>query len=504
MSSSLSHLFRVWFLLLAIPLMSIQGQAGDKPTPSTESLLELTWTLEECINEALENNRQRPISQYSIRIAEAQHRQALSGYWPQVDLMGSYNRLDEAPNFQFPTSSITVAPGSTAITVPPGVLGPGPVSLPISTPAQTFQVPTQDFRLTDRDSYISTITATWLLYDGGMRNGLATQAKAGIDVAKERARRTDLEIVESVKRFYYGAILTQQIHQIGKNTLTRMETTLRLTESMYKEGSGTVKKTDFLSTKVMVETLRSTLALLEKNESITKSALAITMGESWNSSITPRPNSIPYQPKAANLETLVNAAYQFNPDWSALEAGIRAYSGALKNARSGYHPKIALTGEVHRWWNQAEQGLATRQNRDGWSVGVGVSIPLFNGMLTKNRVKASQARLEKIRTQKLLLKDALGLQIKDLFLSMAATTKQHEATRVAMETSIENRDLNTRAYQNELVETEDVIRAQLVEAFMKAQHFKMRYDYVALQARLDLVVGTEVLNQLGILTPATQ
>lgn len=46
------------------------------------------------------------------------------------------------------------------------------------------------------------------------------------------------------------------------------------------------------------------------------------------------------------------------------------------------------------------------------------------------------------------------------------------------------------------METEDVIRAQLVEAFMSAQHYKMRYDHVALQARLDLVVGTELLKQL--------
>jgi hypothetical protein len=34
-----------------------------------------------------------------------------------------------------------VPAGSANITIPPGVLGPGPVSLPVSTPAQSIDVP---------------------------------------------------------------------------------------------------------------------------------------------------------------------------------------------------------------------------------------------------------------------------------------------------------------------------------------------------------------------------
>ena len=50
-------------------------------------------------------------------------------------------------------------------------------------------------------------------------------------------------------------MLARQLHQVGKDTLARMEATLSLTETMYKEGSGKVKKTDYLDNKVMVESL---------------------------------------------------------------------------------------------------------------------------------------------------------------------------------------------------------------------------------------------------------
>ncbi|HRF89913.1 MAG TPA: hypothetical protein PLF65_03850 [Desulfobacter postgatei] len=41
---------------------------------------------------------------------------------------------------------------------------------------------------------------------------------------------------------------------------------MNLTETMYKEGSGRVKKTDWLNNKIMVDTLTSMVALIEKNK----------------------------------------------------------------------------------------------------------------------------------------------------------------------------------------------------------------------------------------------
>jgi hypothetical protein len=41
-----------------------------------------------------------------------------------------------------------------------------------------------------------------------------------------------------VKRFYWGAVLAGQLNQLGEDTLSRLHVTLRLTESLYKQGSG--------------------------------------------------------------------------------------------------------------------------------------------------------------------------------------------------------------------------------------------------------------------------
>jgi hypothetical protein len=45
-----------------------------------------------------------------------------------------------------------------------------------------------------------------------------------------------------------------------------------------------------------------------------------------------------------------------------------------------------------------------------------------------------------------------------------------------------------------LVETKDVIEAQLVESIMKATYQKALFDHIEGQAHLDFVVGQEVMK----------
>nr|WP_319393556.1 TolC family protein [uncultured Desulfobacter sp.] len=430
--------------------------------------------LEICLEQALENNRRRPASRFALEMAQAQHRQALAGYWPQITARGGYSRLDEAVNFNF-SADFSVSG-----------LGPVPVTIPID----------ENIDVLVEKSYTAEIEAAWLLYDGGMRKGYREQTQGLVDMMKQEVRRTDLEIIYDVKRFYWGAVMAKKLHRVGLDTLSRMNATLNLTETMYKEGTGTVKKTDWLNNKVMVDTLRSMVALLEKNKLMSRAALANTMGLSWDKSVEPEDTKIPLSSFTTDMGEIVEQAYSFNPDWAKVEAGLNAAAGALKTAQSGFFPKLALTGELHKWWPDTDGGLATPENKQGWSFGIGVEIPIFSGMLTVNKIAAARAAIAKIKEEQLLLKEGIGLQVRDLLLSLGAARKSCDASGNALTAARENRKLNVRAYQSELVETDDVIQAQLTEALMAAQHYKARYEHAALLSRLDLIVGTEVLTQM--------
>jgi len=499
-------------LSAAVALHSgVAGEIPASPSPIAPRVL----SLEDCLRTAMELNRHRPASQFALAMAEAQHRQALAGYWPQVSAKAGWFRLDEAPNFIFPAGTMYIPPqtinvpgGTALVTIPANAFGPGfppaaiqmPVSFPgqgITTTAQAFPMPEQNIKLMSPQNFAASGDFTWLLFDGGMRKGYREQASGAVEAAKAEARRTDLEITDSIVRLYYGALLARQLHQVGKDTLARMEVTLELTESLYKNGAGKVNKSDYLDNVVMVETIRSTVAELAKNEAVAEAALAYTMGLPWNADVRPSEEEVPYRPFAGNLTELVGTAYEFNTDWAKLEAGLKALDGAVATARSGHYPKVALTGELHRWWNSYTAGMATAQNKEGWTIGMGVEIPLFDGFLTRNKVAEALARVAKLKEEKVLLQEGIGLQIRQLFLGLDAASKTYEAANRAMVAARDNRDLTSRAYQSELVETEKVIRAQLFEALMTAQYLKTRYDLVAIESQISLVVGTEVARKVN-------
>ena len=142
-----------------------------------------TLTLDQCISTAMERNHQRSASSFAVAAAEAQHRQALSGYWPHVGFKGGYLRTDQAPNFIFPAGNIHVpassfqTPGMT-MTIPANAFGPGfpPQDVQIPVPPQTIDVPAQQIpvaeqetKLMDESSVIASLNARWLLWGGGMR-----------------------------------------------------------------------------------------------------------------------------------------------------------------------------------------------------------------------------------------------------------------------------------------------------------------------------------------------
>ena len=130
-------------------------------------------------------------------------------------------------------------------------------------------------------------------------------------------------------------------------------------------------------------------------------------------------------------------------------------------------------------------------------MGFGVEIPLFDGFLTRARVAEARARTNQFREKKLLLAEGLGLEIRSVILELGASEKVVKATQDAATAAQDDTELTLRGYQTGLAATEKVIRAQLQKALVSAAHNKAVYDHMALQSRINLVVGKSVQAELS-------
>ena len=96
----------------------------------------------------------------------------------------------------------------------------------------------------------------------------------------------------------------------------------------------------------------------------------------------------------------------------------------------------------------------------------------------------------------MIFQEGIALQIQDLRYKLSALQEKESALKQAWQSAEENRDLTRRAYQQGLKEVKDLIEAQIYESFMKAQYQKLCYDHFEMQARLEFIIGTEVINYI--------
>lgn len=481
-------------------LISVGLRAAEAPPT--------TYTLAECIDQALRANRTRAISRTSQKVAEAQYQQALSARWPEASLDLTGMRRDQDPNFIFPSSSFSLgamaAPMAEAVAatqlakagVTPGSVGLATYNaqLAAATTATLAQfpgitIPSQDVKLFDRDTLTSTLDVHVPLYTGGRISAVIQQGRAGVDAAREEARRTDLQIVQETRNYYFGGVLATQLRRLGEESLERLQVMQDLTGRLYQNGSGKVKKTDYLRSQVVVASLKSLVALLRSNEDLARAALANVMGLPWQASVVPSDQEIPTLDYGGALEEWVAKAQSLNPQALQVGYGLSAAEAGVDKAKAGHLPVVVLFGSLDRLDNSYHQGLITDQNRNSWTLGLRVQVPIFNGFRVRNEIREAQARKEKLGLERQILLEGLGLQVKSTFLEIARAAEQTKATGESLALARENRELHERAYQEELVETKDVIEAQLTELFIRSQHQKARYDAQIYQSQLDNLIG---------------
>lgn len=492
-------------------------EAESPQTPSASPVKEsgqapdttLHLTLQDCLEIAFKQNRMRAISGESIKIAEAQYQQALSGHWPQLKFSMTGIRMDEEPTFIFPSQPLSL--GATtgqylaeAVAVAQLAklgMAPGAPGYDVALAAATRQaaqalstasMPAYKVKLMDRDLLNSTLSLILPIYTGGKVSALTRQAKAGVEVSREEARQTDLQIIRDVKQYYYGHIFAKNLYALGRETLQRFEATEAITENVYKHGSGKVKKTDYLRSRMMTSTVRSVVELLKSNEELSKSALTHVLGLSWNTPIAVSQTEIPFTAYGGNLDELVARAQQHNPQMNQVRLGLQAREGKIAEARSGHLPVVAFFGNFTRLDNSYDGGLITDENRNSWQIGVSMELPIFNGLRTIREVQEAKLRLEKLKQESLLLQEGVALQVKNAFLQIARSQGQVTSMKDALTAAVENRDLNVRAYAQEMAETKDVIEAQLMEFLMHSQYLKALYDHQVNAGALEYIVGSNL------------
>jgi outer membrane protein TolC len=437
-------------------------------------------TVERSLQIALQNHRSLAVSQANVDLAEAQYRQAMAAFGPRLNVETGYQRADEDRTYNFsgtvqtPSMTLPIGPGGSLVTLPGQPL---PMDMEV--------------KLFDRDVSRAALNFNYPLYAGGRGEALASAAQRGLQIAREGRRKTELEVARDIRKYYHGAQLAQKMEQLASDTLERFKLLEDLTERLFQNSSLKVKKTDYLRSKTTTAVARTMFQDARYAAALSRDALVNAMGLPAGSEISLAAESgMPAFDGA--LDALVADAMRFNPDRQRVALAIEAAEFRIDEARGSQLPVIGIDASTYRIWNDYDGGLFNKDNRSGWTIGIGLKWDVFDGGLARAGVDAARAERMKLDAQRVLLDDALALQIKDGFLRIHRSRTQIEEGEKAQGFAEENRKLHQRAYQHEMVDTKDVIEAQIVESFAAASLYRAQHELRVALADLDYLIGRAV------------
>ena len=310
---------------------------------------------------------------------------------------------------------------------------PAPTSTPVPSPSSpSFTVGTGPFNITSSQFGIN---ITQLIYDGG-RVAASIRAAQRSETSFADIYRRDLQTVAfNVATAYYNYLEAQRTTAVDIEIVRENQVQENLISAQIR--AGTAARADLATAQVPTAQARLAVVRAQGAELAAQAAFANAMGLNADANVQPiddtsiAPNTrIP----TIGVPSYVQAAARamaLRPDYDASVASLQSAEFTLRAARLGLFPTLAAT---------ASAGLASSDTgggsfRNSQSVGVALSIPIFDQGITAANTAQAQANVEK--AQATLQTSRLGIQlnVKQALTNLVSAKAALDQTSVELNTA---------------------------------------------------------------------
>lgn len=405
------------------------------------------WSLERAISFALTNSPEARISAKRILAAQASLAEANAAFWPKLEFQSGYTRTDN-PMMVF---------GS--------ILN-----------QRAYPGPALDFNdVPDVDDLNTRGVLTMPLYTAGRNRALRQAAKAGESASKAEAAAVRNALGFEVARAYYTIWKSAEFIRAAEGAVKSFENNVGTAEKRFAAGS--LLKTDVLDLQVRLAQAREDLVRARNAHALSLRALRNLLGvEDTEFAIveTPPPGL------AVPGETAVERA-----ELAAAAERERAAREQVKGAQAGYYPRLSAFGSL-------DYDYGWRYDRGGGSYAAGALVQwdIWDGKLTRARVRQAEANLATAEEQSRKLRLDVDLELERARLDLRAADEALAVTEQVVEQAQESADLTrARFEQGQALSTQlmDAETALLSARVRRAQALSDRHIAVsALRSALGL------------------
>ena len=416
--------------LLTLPAAVSMAQGAAEPAAAPP-----TWTLGDVVVTALRNHPVVAQADAEARAAVARRGQVASIQYPQVD-------ANAGASWSEAVSPATGDPDQATLTSVQG-------------------------------------TVSQLLTDFGRTTATVTRADQLAAAAGEAARSSRVDVVFLVHIAYFNVLRAESVLGVRRETLRQRETLYQQAQAFFD--TGLKARIDVVRAEANLYQARADIAGAEHEARTARLVLLNSMGIDGPTDFTLA--GPPASTEAAGtLEDWQREADEKHPDLLALRLAVDAARSGQLAADRGSYPIVSAGGRLGWAGEDAPVDRA-------WSVGAQVSVPVFNGHLTRrqqeeaeSRVAVAEYALENRRRQIRLLVAQADQSIQDAVERLAAREKERDAF-------VENLRLATGRYEAGAGDIIEMIDAQVQLTAAETNVVQSRFDRAAALAALYRALG---------------
>ncbi|MDD4505955.1 MAG: TolC family protein [Sulfurospirillaceae bacterium] len=327
------------------------------------------------------------------------------------------------------------------------------------------------------------MTLSYLLYDFGKREASLENAKQLLRATSFSKDNTVQIVFFSAIQAYYGLFGANASLEAAKEAEIYAKESLNVAKTRYTIGTATPSDT------LQAQTAYSQAVLNRiKAQGSVKNAqgtLASVLGASPDTALAlVSPTlKIPTEVFENNMKTLMDEALIARPDLMAAQAKIKAYRANIEAAKAEDKPSISLS---------AVSGHTDSSVLDSYrnsSIGLYVSVPLFNGYNTKYKVQAAKEQLRLSQAEYEKLSQDASLEVYQTYQTLFSETNAVRASADLVASAQASYQLSMGRYKAGAGTVLDLLSVQSALASARQQYVQSLYNWYITKANLAKAMG---------------
>jgi len=469
------------FFLVGGWLLAFQLNAQSQQTQS--------FTLEQCIEYAIQNSVNMQNSQIDQQIANSRVKETIGIGLPQIS--GSVNATNnpQLPRFFGTKQRMFGFSGQDASQYPnffPTLKDNDVVA------AQNF------FQL--KNSLNAAVTINQLIFNGSYLVGLKASSTFK-DLAVKTTQQTKEQTIELVTKAYYSALINRERMQLFQNNIARVDTLLRNTTALNKNGFA--ESIDVDRIQVTQNNLITEKSKFERLQTLSVELLKFQMNYPMD-----QPLEINGDISAISIDIVLdNYLKEWDiknrPDYQVLEVNRKLQDLTIRNkyaaalpvlsasANLGYSKQANGFGDLFASaQNFPEQyGIGPGKLYPYSSIGVTLSVPIFSGLQRSYQLQQEKLKLQKVDNSFKLLKSNVDLQIKQAVISYQNSIQSLESQKKNMGLADKVARVTKIKYQQGIGSNLEVVDAESSLKESQVNYYNALYDALVSKVDLDKAFG---------------